>query len=181
MLLEYVSFTNSSTSFDVLPAIKVQHFYNALENERVYTYLKVFVSETSLHLSSTCFEKAPSPTSHTSFLLQTDDAVFLFSFTPSGMVHLASQEEASSRFREIFSTQNNCFTGEDEQGHYWSLECNIPFEVLQAHTSFSFTVGQTFYGNFLKHWSNNTTYGAFTPVVSLFSTEDLAPFEIVAY
>lgn len=179
--MEYVSFASAATSFDVLPAIKVQHFYNASEDEHIYTYLKVFVSETSLHLSSTCFEKSPSPTSKTSFLFQTDDAVFLISFSPSGNISLAVQEDTSARFRELFSATNNCYTGEDEQGHYWLLECAIPFEVFEPHTSFSFTVGSMFQGNYLKHWSDDSTYGAFVPAVNLFSTENLAPFEIVAY
>ena len=177
-----ISYGSAGTSFDTLPAIKIQHYHNACEEEQVYAYLKLFSSSEGLHFSSVCFEKTPAETSRTGFLFNIENISLLCSFSPSGSVTLYNVEDEI--LQELSTQKASTFTGTDEQGSYWTVEYMLPFNCLPEQAKELFAGNGVLTGNFLKYWQDKPALGSYAalPQSCTFPAAELAvPFEIVSY
>ena len=161
----FIPCATPDTSFDAIPAIKIQNYINATEEEQVYAYLKMFYSEEGLHLFSVCFEKEPLSNSRAVLIFEIEFQKFRCEFTPYKAIILSRIE--TDFFHEIFAEPARGFNGADEQGDYWAVEYTIPFSKLNLPDNFSFTQKNILRANFLKYWVNSPALGSFAPITVL--------------
>ena len=160
--MPYIPCATPDTSFDAIPAIKIQNYINATEGEQVYAYLKMFYSEEGLHLFSVCFEKEPLSNSRTALIFEIESQEFRCEFTPYKIIILSRIE--TEFFHEIFTESARGFNGADEQGDYWAVEYVLSFSKLNLPSNYSFSQENILHANFLKYWIDSPVVGSFAPI-----------------